>query len=77
MGPYIGIESGQARYVNTLVNNWIADVNALAKIAKTEPQCAYAAYVYGLSKRWAFICRTTPNVNQQMRILGNHVIRLT
>ena len=73
LGSYIGSEAGQAQYVNTLVNEWIEDVNALAKIAKTEPQCAYSAYVYGMSKRWAFICRTTPDVNQQMRRLGHHI----
>ena len=38
LGSYIGSEAGQAQYVNTLVNEWIEDVNALAKIAKTEPQ---------------------------------------
>ena len=31
------------------------------------------AYVYGMSKRWAFICRTTPDVNQQLRRLGHHI----
>ena len=73
LGSYIGSEAGQAQYVNTLVNEWIEDVNALAKIAKTEPQCAYSAYVYGMSKRWAFICRSTPDVNQQLRRLGHHI----
>ena len=64
LGSYIGSEASQAQYVNTQVNEWIDDVNALAKIAKTEPQCAYSAlYVYGMSKRWTFICRTTPDVN--------------
>ena len=46
LGSYIGSEAGQAQYVNTLVNEWIEDVNALAKIAKTGPQCAYSAYMY-------------------------------
>ena len=73
LGSYIGSEASQAQYVNTQVNEWIDDVNALAKIAKTEPQCAYSAYVYGMSKRWVFICRTTPNVNQQTRRLGLHI----
>ena len=53
--------------------DWIDDVNALAKIAKSEPQPAYAAYVYGMSKRWAFLCRTTPNVSKQMRRLEHHI----
>ena len=39
---YIGTEdglAGQAQYVNIQVHEWIDDVNALAKIAKTEPLC--------------------------------------
>ena len=37
------------------VNMGIDDVIALADIAKSEPQLAYAA-IYGMSKRWAFLC---------------------
>jgi len=73
LGSYIGNEEGQARYVNSQLNEWIDDVNDLAKIAKTEPQLAYAAYVYGMSKRWAFVCRTTPNVSKEMKRLGYHI----
>ena len=29
-----------------------------AKVAKIEPQLAYAAYVYGMSKKWSFVART-------------------
>ena len=73
LGSYIGTEEGQDRFVNEQVNEWIDDVNALAKIAKSEPQLAYAAYVYGMSKRWAFVCRTTPNVSKQMKRLEHHI----
>ena len=31
-------------FVQSQVDEWISNVNALAKIAKTEPQLAYAAY---------------------------------
>ena len=51
------------------VDEWIRDVAALAKIAKTEPQLAYAGYVYGTSKRWSFVSRTTPNVGEHMKKL--------
>ena len=51
------------------VDEWTNDINALSKIAKTEPQLVHAAYVYGTSKRWAFVCRTTPNVKQHMKKL--------
>ena len=38
-------------------------------VAKKEPQLAYAGYVYGTSKRWSFVSRTTPNVGEHMKKL--------
>ncbi len=55
------------------VKEWINDINALAKIAKSEPQLVHAAYVYGTSKKWAFVCRTTPNVSEHMKKLEHHI----
>ena len=66
LGSYIGSESGKAEFMKCQVDEWIRDVAALAKIAKTEPQLAYAGYVYGTSKRWSFVSRTTPNVGEHM-----------
>ena len=51
LGSYIGSESGKAEFMKCQVDEWIRDVAALAKIAKTEPQLTYAGYVYGTSKR--------------------------
>ena len=51
------------------MDEWIKDVEDLAQIAQREPQLAYSAYVYGLSKRWNYVCRTTPDVSALMRRL--------
>ena len=40
LGSYIGCEGGKAVFVKSQVDEWISNVNALAKIAKTEPQLA-------------------------------------
>ena len=48
------------------IKEWIKDIDSLANIAKTEPQLAYAAYVYGMSKRWMFLSRTTPCIAEEM-----------
>ena len=45
----------------------------LAKIAKTEPQLAYAAYVYVMSKKWSFVTRTTPNILEHLKRLEYHI----
>ena len=48
---------------------WSKDVKALAEIAKFEPQVSYAAFIYGTSKRWNFVSRTTPNISENMKQL--------
>ena len=47
----------------------IVDVKALSDIAQREPQAAYSAFVYGLSKRWNYLCRTTPDISAELRKL--------
>ena len=41
-GSYIGSDGGAAEFVKGQVKKWIINVNALAKVAKIEPQLAYA-----------------------------------
>ena len=51
LGSFIGSDSGKQKFVESKVDEWISDIQSLAKIGKTEPQMAYSAYVYGLSKK--------------------------
>ena len=51
------------------VDVWKTDIAALSEIAKREPQAAYSAFVYGTSKRWTFVSRTTPNISQHLKHL--------
>ena len=69
LGSYIGSASGKDKYVADKVDEWIQDVKDISDIAKREPQLAYAGYIYGLSKRWNYLCRTTPDVSHQMKKL--------
>ena len=63
LGSFIGNSDGTALFMSEQVDEWCKDVNALAKVAETEPQLAFAAYLFGTSKRWQFVCRTTPNIS--------------
>ncbi len=69
LGSYIGTEEGKTQFVEEKIKEWITDIQDLSEIAKREPQLAYSAYVYGLSKRWNYLCRTTPNISQQLKKL--------
>ena len=64
LGSYIGSEEGNDKFVREKVQKWIKDVDQLSNnknIDKRETQVAYSAYIYGLSKRWNYVCRTTPD----------------
>ena len=45
-----------------MVADWKKELLDLTQICKQEPQVCYAAYVFGLSKRWLYLMRTTPEI---------------
>ena len=53
------------------VEEWKNDIEDLARIAAKEPQLAYAAFVYGTSKRFNYVCRTTPDISELLKPLEN------
>ena len=62
LGSFIGSSAGAQKFVDEQVKEWTADIQALVKMAEYDPQLAYSAYVFGTSRRWQFVCRTTPNI---------------
>ena len=69
LGSFIGTELSTKKFAEELVNEWKKDIGALVHIAKHDPQLAYSAYVFGTSKRWKFVCRTTPHITEAMQKL--------
>ncbi len=67
LGSYIGTDEGKQEFVNEKLDEWMKDIEDLADIAKREPQAAYSAYIYGLSKRWNYVCRTTPGISEYLK----------
>ena len=52
LGSFIGTVDGKAKFVDEKIGEWSKDIDALAQIGTSEPQLAFAAYIYGTSKRW-------------------------
>ncbi len=73
LGSYIGTEDGLAEYVDSEIEEWKKDITGLARIASSEPQLAYAAFVYGTSKRCNFLARTTPGISTILYKLEYHI----
>ncbi len=51
LGSFIGTSESTNAFVKQKIAKWEKDVDALVKIAASEPQLAYSAYVYGTSRR--------------------------
>ena len=64
LGGYIGSEDRWDEYADKLVNSWCGQSMVLSKIAKTEPQAAYAAFVSGFKHKLTYYIRTMPNIKQ-------------
>ena len=62
MGAFIGSEFFKKQYVEKKISKWIEDIEALANIAKDEPQAAYSCFTKAISHRWTYIQRTIPNI---------------
>ena len=67
LGSFIGTEEGKKEFIDAQLNDWISDIKDLCEAAKTEPHLAFSAYLYGTSKRWNFILRTTPSISDQLK----------
>ena len=47
LGSFIGCPEETLKFVEGKIDEWSKHISALADIAKTEPQLAYTAYVFG------------------------------
>ena len=61
-------KDGWDECADELVNSWYDQLMVLSKIAKAEPQAAYAAFVSGFKHKLTYGCyiRTMPNIKQHL-----------
>ncbi len=69
LGSYIGTEEGKAEFMKKQIQSWEDDIKSLTEIASREPQLAYSAFLFGASKRWTFVARTTPDITENLKQL--------
>ena len=64
LGGALGDADFVTEYVQEQVGGWIAQVDRLASIAQSQPQCAYAAFRHSLASRWTFMARTVEGIGE-------------
>ena len=57
LGGFVGGCDERDMYVKSKVNDWIKCIRELARIAKSQPQAAYAALVKSIQHEWDFLQR--------------------
>ena len=73
MGSFIGNQEGLQTFLSDEIDKWKKDISGLASVAANDPQLAYSAFVYGTSKRWNFVSRTTPDISGLLNPLEYHI----
>ena len=74
LGAVIGSKSFKKSYSQSLVDEWIIQLKLLSKIAESEPQSAYAAFVGGFRGKLTYFMRTIPSLGESLKPLED-VIR--
>ena len=73
LGSFIGTEEGTKKFVQDQVKLWLRDLEGLCNIAQHEPHLSYCAYIYGTSKRWNYIMRTTPQISEHLEDIESYI----
>ncbi len=69
LGAALGTGTFIESYVQNKVSEWVCEIEVLSSFAVTQPHAAYAAFTHGLTNRWTFLARTTPNFGNLLQPL--------
>ena len=69
LGSAVGKQTFIERYVQQKVTTWVGELECLSSIAITQPHAAFAAFTHGLTSRWTYLARTTPNIENLIKPL--------
>ena len=63
LGSPVGKPDYIADFVSQKVKQWVGEIEKLAEIADSQPHAAYGAITHGLSSKWSYLSRTTPDID--------------
>ena len=69
LGAAIGTDSFIEEFVSKKVQGWVEEIEKLASFADSQPHAAYSSLTHGLSSKWSYVCRTTPNISHLLQPL--------
>ena len=73
LGAALGSKTFTEEYVSAKVQDWVKEIQQLAKAAVSQPHAAHAAFTHGLSSRWSYLLRTIPDIQDLLLPLENAI----
>ena len=73
LGAVIGSEEYKEQYVREKVDEWVACIQKLSNIARTQPHASYICYVKGFSHKYTYFMRTIPRISALLHRLDHAV----
>ena len=73
LGGFVGTEASSEEYVQELIDEWIKQLQELTKIAKSEPQASYSAFVSGFQHKMMYFIRTIPDLQDILKPLDDYL----
>jgi hypothetical protein len=64
LGGFVGSGAAEANWIDPKIEEWIAGVITLSKVAIRYPQTAYAGLAFSLQAEWQYVQRVTPHLDE-------------
>jgi hypothetical protein len=73
LGAVVGSTSYKNSFINSLIDDWIKELQVLSEIARTEPHAAYSAFIHGLQHSYTHFMRTIQDISIPLKRLDEHI----
>ena len=64
VGGYVGSLTMRNRWIEPMVEEWVAGIEVLTQISRKYPQSAYHGFATSLQAEWQYLCRCVPGVGR-------------
>ena len=68
LGAAIGSDDFRTVYATENIKEWCNEMEILSEYAKSQPQSAYAAFIYGEQHRFNYLLRTIPGMEKYLSL---------
>ncbi|XP_066922310.1 uncharacterized protein [Clytia hemisphaerica] len=73
LGGTIGDDAFKSNYIKDLISKWIEQIKTLSDIAKSQPQCAYSAFVGGFVHKFTYHLRVLSDIQEYLTPLDHAI----